>query len=178
MSAIPNILIFCFHPTSHQTPKGIILSHCLKCLNSFFIILTTAKFCTAFPWQVYLSLKTFFFISWRTPLAGAYCSGLILVSLWGWNLISVLSLTPKTPVPACTDQAWVTKEALLFAHNEAIIRLCLDFQGSSTDPSAVLCQWLSSISCGTICLLFRLSDLALHCFWTWYFDYFFFPSPK
>lgn len=156
MSAIPNILNFCFHPASHQTPKGIILSHCLKCLNSFFIVLTTAKFCTAFPWHAYLSLKTFFFfcISWRTPLACDYCSGLILVSLWGCQggtLHFSLSFTPKTQIPACTAQTWVTKKALLLAHNKVMVQLSLAFQGSSTDPyTAVLCQWLSSIICDTV----------------------------
>lgn len=160
MSATPNTLIFCFHLTSHQTPKGIILSHCLKCLNSFFIILTTAKFCTAFPWRAYLSLKTFlsFCVSWRAPLACDSCSGLILVSLWGCQggiLDFSLSFTPKTQTPACTDQTWVTKKALLPAHNKAMVQLSLAFQGSSTDPCALQCcvsgYHLSSVTLPVSC---------------------------
>lgn len=97
-----------------------------------------------------------------------YCSGLVLVSLWGGKegvFYFGLCFTLSSQIPAYADQTWVTKKALLLPHAESNGQTLSGFPGKQHWPlhSAVLCQLLSSIICGTLCILFRLLDLALYC---------------
>ena len=100
-----------------------------------------------------------------------YCSGLVLVSLCrgeGDLFYFNLGFTPNSQIPACTDQTWVTKKALLLPHDEANGQTLTDFPRKQHWPlhSVVLCPWVWSVICDTVCLLFRPLDLAPYCICT------------
>lgn len=175
MSARPNILIFCFDPsnippdpqknniiTLFWTPT-FIFYHTNYCQVLYCLPLTCLPTPNNMLFILYL-LKNPISL-WFTD---NYCSVLVLVSVWGGKgdvFYFNLRFIPDSWIPACADQTWVTKKPLLLPHDEANGQNLIDSPGKQRWPlhSAVLCQWLPSIICDTVCLLCKLLDLALYC---------------